>query len=449
VLARLVDKSLVAVSESPRGRTRYRLLETVREYAAELLLEAGELEAARERHLRHFVALGDVAREEWLSTGAQRFVNELEDDYENVRAAIEWALASEPCSAMRLLTGTRDLFFRFGQAEGLRLAERLLDGCPARDRHRVEVLMAAGQLATSGADLETGRRLLAAARELNAEVGEPVLEAGVRFFQGLTETFSGNLDGGRELLEQSRELYQRLGVPTGEARATAVLGFGRLVAGEHDAARELLDRAMAINEAQGDRWGQGSCHNFLGMIAADRAPDPSAASAHYRRAVDCLRESRDATLLPVALIGQAGAVVHRDPERALRVVAAACSVRARIGGEFAPFYRARLERVRGSAEAALGPDAERVWARGARLGLDDAIALAFEEPAPRADAPAGLSAREVEVAGLVAEGLANKEIAARLHLSVRTVESHVRHALAKVGLDNRTQLATWARERIQ
>jgi DNA-binding NarL/FixJ family response regulator len=60
-----------------------------------------------------------------------------------------------------------------------------------------------------------------------------------------------------------------------------------------------------------------------------------------------------------------------------------------------------------------------------------------------------LSAREVEVANLVAAGLSNKAIAARLHLSVRTVESHVRHALAKVSLDNRTQLATWARERIQ
>jgi predicted ATPase len=85
VLARLVDKSLVAVIETPRGRTRYRLLETVREYASELLAEAGELDAARARHLRHFSALAGVAREEWLSTGAQRFVNELDDDYENVR----------------------------------------------------------------------------------------------------------------------------------------------------------------------------------------------------------------------------------------------------------------------------------------------------------------------------------------------------------------------------
>lgn len=76
-------------------------------------------------------------------------------------------------------------------------------------------------------------------------------------------------------------------------------------------------------------------------------------------------------------------------------------------------------------------------------------ALAFGDSTPRPASPSGLSGRELEVAGLVAYGLANKAIAQRLHLSVRTVESHVRHALTKLGLDNRTQLATWARGRIQ
>jgi DNA-binding NarL/FixJ family response regulator len=142
-------------------------------------------------------------------------------------------------------------------------------------------------------------------------------------------------------------------------------------------------------------------------------------------------------------------LVRRDPSAALKVLAAASAIRARVGGDFAPFYRARLDRIQSAAESALGDDAERLWAQGTRLGVDDAAALAFGTATPRPAAPAGLSARELEVAGLVAEGLANKTIAARLQLSVRTVESHVRHALAKVGLDNRTQLATWAQERIQ
>ena len=449
VLARLVDKSLVAVAESARGRTRYRLLETVREYAGELLVEAGETETARERQLRHFSALSDVAREEWLATGTQRFVNQLDDDYENVRAAAEWAARWDPCAGMRLLAGTRDLFFRFGQADGVSLARVLLERCRVPDRHRAEAQMAAGQLGVSLGDFQAARGVLAEAHDLSVELDEPVLEAWIRFFQGLCETLAGALEPGRAHLEASRALHNALDIRIGEARATAVLGGTFLMAGETATARDLLERALSINVAEGDLWGQGQCHTFLGMIAESTDTDPSRATTHYRTAVECLRPSKDATLLPVALICQAGVLARRRPVDALKVVAAASAIRARVGGEFAPFYRARLERIRTAADAAVGGEADRVWAEGARLGVGDAAALAFGKARPRAPAPAGLSGRELEIAGLVAEGLSNKAIAARLQLSVRTVESHVRHVLAKVGLDNRTQLATWTHERIQ
>jgi DNA-binding CsgD family transcriptional regulator len=450
VLARLADKSLIAVAHSAQGRTRYRLLETVREYAHELLVESGELHEARRRHLQHFAALGELAREEWLKTGAQRFINRLDDDFENVRAAVEWAVTADPCTAMRVIGATRDLFFRFGQADGFRLAEAALARCPARDRHRIEAQIAAGQLAASMGDADTARSLLAEAWQLSAELDEPVLAAWTRFFQGLAETFAGAFDSGREYLQESRRLHRDLGVAIGEARALSVLGGSCVMGGGDPAeAKELIDAALAIYRAQDDRWGQGVCHAWLGIVAEPLAPDRSQASDHYRRAVALLRPSHDATLLPVALIGQAGMMARRDPATALRVAAAAAAFRARAGGAFPAYYRGRLDRVRAAGEAALGADAERVWGEGARLGIDDAIALAFGAPAPRSASATGLSARELEVAELVAGGLANKAIAARLHLSVRTVESHVRHALAKVGLDNRTQLATWARDRIR
>ena len=449
LLARLVDKSLVAVMESARGTTRYRLLETVREYAYGLLVETGELDSARERHLCHLSALADVSREEWLSTGKQRFVNKLDDDYENVRGALESAAAVDPCSGMRLLVGTRDLFFRFGQADGLRLAQLLLERCSAHDRHRLEGLISAGQLAVSMGDNATARSVLAEARELNAEIREPVLEAWTRFFQGLTETFAGAVEAGREHLEASRKLHQELGIRIGEGRALAVLGLSFLVANETGRARELIEAALSIYVAEEDRWGQGTSHAFLGMIAESTAPGLSTATAHYREAVKLLRPLRDATVLPGALLCQAGVVARRDAATAVKVAAAAAAIRARVGGDFPPFHQARLERIRAEGEAALGPNAKHAWAEGGRLGVDAAIALAFGTRQPRRPAPGGLSGRELEVAGLVAEGLSNKAIASRLHLSVRTVESHVRHVLAKVGIDNRTQLATWARQRIQ
>jgi non-specific serine/threonine protein kinase len=450
LVARLVDKSLIAVVETG-GRTRYRLLEAIREYAGELLAEAGEEQAARERHFRHFSGLAEVGREEWLRTGRQRITNELEDDYENVRAALTWAAASAPCAGLPMLAGTRDLFYKFGQSDGLRLALLLLDRCPARDRHRAEVQIAAGQFGTATGDLIAAKALLAEARELSRGLAEPVLEASAAWFQGVAETVSGEPAVGREHLNRSRALYHELGVRIGEARALAGLGGTYLFENDLRRAKELHEDALAIYLEEDDRWGQGQCHTFLGMIVEATAVDPADAISHYRRAVELLRPFQDATLLPVALLGQACVLGQHDRERAVTVLAAASAMRARVGGEFQPVFRTRADQLRADAAAELGDSFDAVWAAGARLGLDEAIGVAFgrRTGAPRSAGPAGLSRRELEVVRLVADGLANKAIAGRLHLSVRTVESHVRHALAKLALDNRTQLAAWMHDRKQ
>jgi predicted ATPase/DNA-binding CsgD family transcriptional regulator len=448
LLTRLVDKSLIAVIDSPRGRTRYRYLETVREYAHELLVAADELDTAREQHLRHFAALSERALEEWLQTGRQSFINELDDDFENVRAALEWAVGSDPCTGLRVLAGTRDLFYKFGQTDGLRLVLRLLDRCPARDQGRAMALIAAGELANAIGDSTAARAVLSEGRELSAALDEPALEAWTAWFQGVTEITSGQPEAGRDHLEHSLALHRRLGIRIGEARALAGLAGTYLFADEPAQAKALHEEALSIFLDEGNQWGQGMCHTFLGMIAEATAPDPSGASRHYRTAVELLRPSQDATLLPVALLGQASVLVRRDETTAIKVLAAAAALRARAGGAFQPVFQTRADRVRATAAKKLGGELERLWAQGARLDVDQAAALAFgrstRQPAP----PDGLSAREYEVARLVAEGLANKAIAARLHLSVRTVEVHVRHTLAKLGLDNRTQLATWAHERM-
>jgi predicted ATPase/DNA-binding CsgD family transcriptional regulator len=449
VFARLVDKSVVTANESPRGRTRYRLLETVREYAHELLVAAGELDAARGRHLRYFSALDGEAELGWPSWRAEALLDDREDDYENIRAALEWAADSDPCAGARLFAATRDLFILLGQADGRRIAQLLLGRCPTRDRSRVEVLITAGLLSMLTANAQAARALLMEARELGAELSEPQLEGYAAFFHGLTDTLDVAVEPARAHLEAARALHHAAHNPSGEAHANAALGLTYTMAGDPARARQLLEQALAVQTAEGYRWGQGQAHLYLGSTIDSTGADPQAAASHYRQAVECFRPYRDSTLLPYALIGQAGVTAARDPARALRVVAAAWAIRVRVGGGFPRFFRDHLDRVRAACEAALGPEAERIWTDGARLGVDDSIALAFGTSRPRASAPAGLSAREVDVVRLVADGLANKAIAAELHLSVRTVESHVRHVLAKVGLDNRTQLATWARERIQ
>jgi non-specific serine/threonine protein kinase len=346
-----------------------------------------------------------------------------------------------------VLAGTRDLFYKFGQSDGFHLARRLLQRCPTRDRHRAAVLIAAGELANAIGDSASARALLAEGRELSAQLNEPALEAWTAWFQGVTEITHGRPEAGREHLEHSLALHRRLAIRIGEARALAGLAGTYLFAGEPAEAKQLHEQALSIFVDEQNLWGQGMCHTFLGMIAEATMPDPGRASSHYRKAIELLRPSQDATLLPVALVGQASVLVRRDPATAVRVLAAASTVRSRAGGAFQPIFQHRADRVRAVAEAKLGDEVARLSAEGARLDVDQATALAFGLSNPRRMPVDGLSARELEVSRLVAAGLPNKAIAARLQLSVRTVEVHVRHALAKLRLENRTQLATWARER--
>jgi predicted ATPase/DNA-binding NarL/FixJ family response regulator len=449
MLARLVDKSLVTVVDRPARPTRYRLLETMRQYGLELLADASELEDARARHLAHFAARAGVAETSWPSTRAQSVIDELAVDYENVRAALETAAACDPCSARTLLLATNDLFFFLGQSDGLRFADVLLERCPARDRERAEVLITAGTLALATGDAQLARSTLDDALTLSTRLGERELEGWAKLFLGLSETLQDRVTAGRPHLEAARDLLSRVGRRIGWARATAALGLTYLT--EHDAARAcaLIENALEANIAEGDLWGQGQCHLYLGIIADDTAAGHDVARVHFRSSIECLRPFRAGPLLPVAIVGLAGILVAKDPAKALRLTAAAYDLRARLGGTFPPFFRARVERVQARAEAAAGSDAARAWAAGRRLGFDAAIALALGDKGERRSSDSGLSRRELDVVRLVAAGLTNKEVAARLHLSVRTVESHVRSALAKAAVENRTQLATWARDRIQ
>src|SRR5258708_27970528 len=277
-------------------------------------------------------------------------------------------------------------------------------------------------------DKEAGTGVRAGAAPLSEQLGEDALQGGAHFCLGLIKGLSGEIDAARAHLEASGEVHGSLGIGVGWAGATAVLGVTFLVEGDPVRARQLVEEALAVDVTEGDDWGLGHCHIYLGIIAESEHAAQKA-TAHFREAASRLRRFRGGPLLPAALIGQAGMLVAVDAPRAVRVIAAACAIRDRAGATFTPFFHERTERVRLAAEAAAGDAARPAWADGSHLGVDDAIALAFGDTRPPRTSADGMSIRELEVPRLVAEGLTNKQAAARLPPSARTVHRHVRSTL--------------------
>jgi non-specific serine/threonine protein kinase len=157
------------------------------------------------------------------------------------------------------------------------------------------------------------------------------------------------------------------------------------------------------------------------------------------------------TVLCLDTLAWIGASEH-DPRRAATLLGTAAALTQVMGTPTIPYpgLVAHHEQCERQTRQALGEQAfETAYQHGMGLAFGDAIAYALQEKPQAAPPPAGtetttLTRREREVADLVAEGLGNKEIAARLVISPRTAEAHVEHILTKLGFTSRTQIATWA-----
>jgi non-specific serine/threonine protein kinase len=128
------------------------------------------------------------------------------------------------------------------------------------------------------------------------------------------------------------------------------------------------------------------------------------------------------------------------------LIGAGAALRDQVGNQRARPAVELAATVLSQGLKALGPKGvEEESRRGYQLSAVEASEIVLSEmPRTGPPLPGGLSKRELEIAGLVADGLTSKEIAARLYLSERTVENHIDHVLSKLGLRNRTQIATWA-----
>jgi non-specific serine/threonine protein kinase len=461
LLTQLADKSLV-IAETHGGEARYRLLETVRQYGTEKLQSAGEAAEVRRRHRDWFVALAERAEPELRALRQRTWLDRLEMEHNNLRAAYEWTM-TEP----------------EGRREGLRLATALFwfwrnVGYWSEGHAWLEE----GLTSTADVALAIRAKALAAAAWLAWRAGKyeraiALAEEGLFFCKEVSDRENGalcllclsNVASDRGDYEQAKRFAEEwLGLSsTLENKYYTCLAFVALggvarYQGHYDQAISLHEQALTMSRDQGYPLLSAWSLRHLGMDQLRRGVYGRAAE-YYKQSLSLCKEVGNRWVPVEGLSGLSSlACIAQQYERAARLFGAATRLHEALGFRFKPADQECYDHHMVIARTRLGEAAfAAAWAEGRAMTLDQALdyALAWSESVESAHSrrrtrrPEGevLTAREREIAALVAHGQTNRQIATTLVISERTADAHVQNILNKLGFNARAQIASWATER--
>jgi predicted ATPase/DNA-binding CsgD family transcriptional regulator len=450
----LVAKSILAHAAG-NAKARYRLLDTIGEFGLQKLRAEGGERSFRARHRDWYAAL--AARREAFGPRRARWITDLDTEHENLRGAIEFCM-SDPGEVAAGATLACHLW-RYWEThghltEGRRIMAALLDKLDAMAAARPRALWVAGFLALVQGDAARARALLEAALAAARHAGDAQDVAYASSFLGYALYYLGEEDQGHALAETALELHQQAGDQVGVVLAQMQFGYIHLCAGEARSAADWFGKCASTCESSGNTWYYAYARWGLG-VAALLLADPGAAAGLVRAALDSMRKLDDPMGVVLCLDALAWVdVAHDQAHRALTLLAAADAAWAAIPATPQPVLREHHDVALAAARDAVPePAFAAAVSEGTAMSQAQAIAYALGEPAPpkaRSDTrPAAahraqLTRRERDVAALVARGLSNGEIAGKLVISARTVETHVQHIMDKLGVGTRAQIAAWS-----
>jgi predicted ATPase len=375
-LGSLVDKSLVR-----RTGDRFWMLETIRQFALERLDERGDVEALRRGHALYCLALVERAAPELWGREQRAWLERLELDHDNLRAALWWSQEAGDAELGLRLAGPLWHFWwaRNHLAEGTRALEALLQlGEAAPASLRARALLGASRLAHAAGDLEgslaRAEQALAAARTSRAarEIAEATENLGVVMF------LKGATDPSLALLEDSIARFRALGDHVGTANALNNLGNALLDVGDTLRAAVVLEEALALQRDAENRWGISFVLHTLGYLALHER-DFEPARERLEETLLLCSELGDLGGIGTSLEGLAHAAAGRGDDRCAVVLwAAGEAIRVEAGFEMQPTEETLREAVLPRVRVRLGEAAfAAAWVEGAALAPEDAVAYAL------------------------------------------------------------------------
>jgi tetratricopeptide (TPR) repeat protein len=388
-LTSLVEKSLVLYEEQS-GEGRYRLLETVRQYARDRLQEGGEAEAVRGRHAEYFLRLAERAEPELHRHEQIEWLDRLGVEHDNLRAALAWSRAEGQSEVGLRLGGALWWFWavRGYLGEGRAHLARLLalPGAEARTVARARALHGAGILAMFQGDYGATRTLLEESLAISREFGYRRDAAWSLGYLGVAARNQGDCGAARALFEESLAIFREVGSTDLIAWSLGHLGEVAKDQGDCGTARALFEESLAIFRELGNKRAISASMNRLGRVAHDQG-DYGAARALLTESLAISWEVGHRGGLVRDLEGLAAvAVAQAQFERAAHLFGALDELRVTVGQPRAPVERAEYERSVAAVRTALGEAAfAAAWAAGRAMPLEDAVALALE-PATASEA---------------------------------------------------------------
>jgi predicted ATPase/DNA-binding CsgD family transcriptional regulator len=442
----LVDASVLGVYRMP-DRVRFRMLETIRLFGGQLLERSGGRTTVLRRHRDHYARL--AADVDWVGPQQVTDLNRLAAEHGQLRAALEFS-ADTPGEALAGLGLAADLWLywqaRAQLGEGRRWLGRLLASCAEPTATRAKGLAVAGYLAVAQADPAAATPLLQEAYAVAAAIGEPGVAAFATQYLGLVEMFRGNYDDAEQLLRTAAAARRRLGQDRFAAFAMADVGVAAFFRGDLDTAGTAFTESLALNSG-GDPWTRSHALWGLGLVRW-RTGALAEAEQMQKEALDLIRRVDDRSGIALGIHALAWlAAANGDWRNAASLEGAAEATWRSIPARTPEPLRPIIEECAQQGRQALGAAHWQVeYDKGRSLERPAALALALGEAPPATPPPPAdgtLTRRPREVAQLVAQGLTDREIAARLSISIRTAESHVEQILARLGFRTRAQIAAW------
>jgi predicted ATPase/DNA-binding CsgD family transcriptional regulator len=447
-LSSLVDKSLV-VKEDVRDVACYRLHETMREYTGLKLRAAGEEEAVGVRCAEYYrdscqrlIVDARYRLVEWLEW--------MDLEIDNVRSVLQQCVARHDTQrGLDLASFVGWYWVTRATSEGSRWFDELLASEGDSSQAHPLAHFMSGFLAILRSDPVAARPALDRAATAATQVGLPGLQSQALSLAAIAAHMTGDRATAHRLLDETRTLANGLDdfpATVAVLQARALIGlFEDDLGTVRSAAAEGVQRSRAV----GDLYVLEMMLLNLGLAALisgnlDESKPLFTGALQIARRID----DRVAQYLLLDALGCQAAGTG-EPRLATRLLGAAETAQAGIGPTVFPYLGPPVARAKEATTAALGaPAFQTEFEAGKRLSRATAIGLALDEPArvtapPSSDTGVPLANREAQVARLVADGLSNKQIAARLLISEHTVDSHIRNIMNKLGVSARAQIAAW------